>query len=116
MRLLLPVLVLLIATAPRIVSAADDDVYDIGDFPPVESLSLKVIRTMLDDRAVSCKGCLEKSGYVEKLKESLHLPLKKPDRSSKPKGGGGGGGSVGGMSNEDQRKLMEMMGKQGGWL
>jgi hypothetical protein len=31
---------------------------------------------MLDDRGVQCKGCYEKSDFVDKLKATIHLPLK----------------------------------------
>lgn len=99
------ILLIMFAFAPSVVSASADDV----DLPPVESLSLKTIRQMLSDRGVRCGGCVEKRDFEEKLKENIHLPVKKPEV---PKEGvGGGGGNMGGMNKEDQRKLIEMLGK-----
>ena len=110
---------ILASSVPASASAAAAANEDEVGFPPVESMSLKTIRRMLDDRGVKCKGCVEKGDFAERLKETIHLPLKQPEPVAKPRGGsggvggggGGGDGSVGGMSKEDQRKLMEMMGK-----
>ena len=106
----------LASSVPASASATSTAKEDELGFPPVESLSLKTIRRMLDDRGAKCKGCVEKGDFAERLKETMHLPLKQPEPVAKPKGGGGGGGggrdsSVGGMSKEDQRRLTEMLGK-----
>ena len=82
---------------------------------PIASFPLKVLRKMLDDRGVQCKGCYEKSDFVDKLKETIHLPLKgasapkqNPQGAKGAKAGGGGAGAraAGGMSKEHMQTLM----------
>eukprot|EP01116_Phalansterium_solitarium_P015250 TRINITY_DN3356_c0_g1_i1.p2 TRINITY_DN3356_c0_g1~~TRINITY_DN3356_c0_g1_i1.p2 ORF type:complete len:165 (-),score=47.22 TRINITY_DN3356_c0_g1_i1:65-559(-) len=54
---------------------------------PLEKMKIKELRKMLEERGVECHGCKEKSDLVERVKETMHLPiLEKPAPGDLPEG------------------------------
>ena len=41
-----------------------------------KKLRVKALRKMLKDRGVKCRGCTEKLHFIERVQETIHLPIK----------------------------------------
>lgn len=49
----------------------------------ISKLPLRELKKILFDRGVDCKDCIEKEHYVEKVRESIHLPVIKGENAPK---------------------------------
>jgi hypothetical protein len=50
----------------------------------LNNLKIKELRKMLEDRGVGCIGCSEKSDLIQRVRETIHLPIK-PKEEELPK-------------------------------
>ena len=66
-------------------------------------MRVKQLRAILDERGVECKGCAEKWDFVERAKETYHLPVKAQAEESDD------GKSK--MSEEEIKAMMDKMNK-----
>lgn len=49
----------------------------------LEKMKIKELRRLLEERGVDCIGCSEKAHLIEKVRESLHLPILSNDEKEK---------------------------------
>jgi len=89
----------------------------------VRALKSSQLKAFIEDRGLTCDGCIEKSHFVQKALESRHLPvLAKPEQPKPTKFGEGGTASDDEMEKimaafakkrEDEKKMEDMLKKQG---
>ena len=88
----------------------DDGVGELN----IEKMSLSTIKTMLHQRGITCRGCVERGEFVQMLKDTIHAPVLEnpgPERRARSPPSGGKRPKNGGdnMSPEDKKKLAEML-------
>lgn len=68
----------------------------------------QALKALLDERGVKCVGCVEKTDFVERAKETYHMPIK-----AKAAPGGSGSARKGDAApNFDYDSVMEQFRKQ----
>ena len=74
------------------------------DISKLKKMRVKVLRKMLKERGQRCVGCTDKSEYVKRVKESLHLPVLTVQEQKQH-----AGGAVGATGKKRKRKRKSLM-------
>jgi thiol-disulfide isomerase/thioredoxin len=72
------------------------------DISKLKKLRVKQLRKLLKERGQRCVGCTDKSEFVQRVKESLHLPVLSATEQKQRKSGG----AIGGKGKKRKRKTL----------